>query len=73
VFHDVYLSTGAFIPELGFATKLLPGHQFELYGKTWQVSCTLPAPRREVRYAVEARLLDDLTRIRPGENLTPLR
>jgi hypothetical protein len=58
VFHDVYLSTGEFIPELGFPSKLQPGQQFELYGKTWQVSRALPGQRSEVPNAVEARLLD---------------
>jgi hypothetical protein len=61
IFHDVYLSTGELIPEFGFPRKLRPGHQFELYGKTWQVSRALPAPPGEVPYAVEAKLLDDPT------------
>jgi hypothetical protein len=61
IFHDVYLSTGEFIPELGFPSKLQPGHQFELYGKSWEVSRALPASRGEVPYAVEARQLDDPT------------
>jgi hypothetical protein len=60
-FHDVYLSTGELIPELGFPSRLRPGQQFELYGKIWQVSRALPAERSEVPYAVEIRLLDDLT------------
>lgn len=65
-YHDLRLSNGAFVPELGFQRQLRVGDQFELWDALWRVTSVARLSSGAADYELEAELLGDVGDGRPG-------